>query len=61
VFRFNNRKDDNGDPLTDGDRFDAVMSKIVGKRITYAELIGKTNSAQLGSTETAGTGQETQC
>jgi transposase-like protein len=58
VFRFNNRKDENEDPLTDGDRFDAVMSKIVGKRITYAELIGKANPALLGSTETAGPGQE---
>jgi transposase-like protein len=61
VFRFNNRKDDNGDPLSDGDRFDAVMSKIVGKRITYAELIGKANPAQLGSTETAGPGQGATC
>lgn len=56
VFRFNNRKD-----LNDADRFDIVMSQIVGKRITYAELIGKVDPAQLGSTETAGTGTEATC
>jgi hypothetical protein len=34
AFRFNNRK------LTDAERFDSVMSQIVGKRLTYQELIG---------------------
>jgi transposase-like protein len=34
AFRFNNRK------LTDAERFDSVMSQIVGKRLTYEELIG---------------------
>ncbi len=36
AFRFNNRMD-----MNDGDRFIAVMSQIVGKRLTYKELIGK--------------------
>ena len=36
VFRFNNRKD-----ATDFDRFKLLLSQIVGKRITYAQLIGK--------------------
>src|SRR5579862_9266937 len=36
VFRYNNRKD-----LDDADRFIAIMSGIVGKRITYAEVTGK--------------------
>lgn len=36
AFRFNNRKCD------DVDRFRAMVSGIVGKRITYAELTGKT-------------------
>src|SRR5260370_41754732 len=36
AFRYNNRKD-----MNDGDRFDAVMSQIVGKRLTYKALIGK--------------------
>ena len=33
VFRFNNRK------KTDGQRFDQVMSQIVGRRLQYADLI----------------------
>lgn len=42
AFRFNNRKD-----MTDADRFDLAVRQIVGKRLTYAELTGKT-----GETET---------
>ena len=37
VFRFNNRL-----PMSDGDRFSYLVRKIVGKRLTYAELTGKT-------------------
>jgi hypothetical protein len=37
VFRYNNRK-----PMDDGDRFTYAMRKIVGKRLTWDELIGKT-------------------
>ncbi|HEV2381636.1 MAG TPA: IS1595 family transposase [Terriglobia bacterium] len=37
AFRFNNRKD-----MNDGDRFRLAMSKIVGKRLTYKQLTGKT-------------------
>ena len=36
AFRFNNRK-----PMDDELRFRLVMRKIVGKRLTYAELTGK--------------------
>ena len=36
VFRFNNRKD-----ATYFDRFKMLLSQIVDKRLTYAELIGK--------------------
>ncbi len=36
AFRYNNRG-----PMNDGDRFKYVMRKIVGKRLTYAELTGK--------------------
>lgn len=36
AFRFNNRG-----PMNDQNRFTYVMRKIVGKRLTYAELIGK--------------------
>ncbi len=36
AFRFNNRK-----PMDDAHRFTYLMRKIVGKRLTYAELTGK--------------------
>ena len=41
AFRFNNRK------MTDGERFGLAVSQIVGKRVTFAELTGKS-----GETET---------
>ncbi len=37
-FRYNERK------ATDAERFAMVMSQIVGKRLTYAELTGKTQT-----------------
>ena len=40
AFRFNNRL-----PLNDGDRFSYLVRKIVGKRLTYAELTGKTEES----------------
>jgi len=40
AFRFNNRK-----PMCDADRFSFLVRKIVGKRLTYAELTGKTEAA----------------
>jgi hypothetical protein len=36
VYRYNNRKG-----MNDGQRFDGVLSGVTGKRLTYAELIGK--------------------
>jgi len=36
AFRFNNRKD-----MNDADRFNAVLSQIVGKRLTWKELTGQ--------------------
>lgn len=44
AFRYNNRKD-----MNDGDRFTAAMKRIVGKRLTYAELTGKTTETETGS------------
>jgi transposase-like protein len=38
AFRFNERK------TTDGERFIGVASSVVGRRLTYAELTGKTES-----------------
>jgi transposase-like protein len=45
AFRFNNRY-----PMNDGDRFRYAMRKIVGKRLTYAELTGKTEAEELRPT-----------
>jgi transposase-like protein len=36
MFRFNNRKD-----INDAGRFEMVVSQLVGKRLTFAELTGK--------------------
>lgn len=42
-FRFNNRE------VSDVDRFATAMSQITGKRLTFAELTGKTETASQGS------------
>jgi hypothetical protein len=39
AFRFNNRLDH------DGERFVTVMQQILGRRLTYKELIGKTEES----------------
>jgi len=44
AFRFNNRATKDN-PLNDADRFTLAMSQIVGKRLTYQELTGKTEAA----------------
>jgi transposase-like protein len=44
AFRYNNRK-----PMDDGDRFRFLMRKIVGKRLTYAQLTGKEGLPQPGA------------
>lgn len=41
AFRFNNRRDANGIPLEDADRFDLAVRQIVGKRLTWTEVTGK--------------------
>jgi len=41
AFRFNNRKDADGNLLNDADRFDIAMSQVIGKRLTFAEVTGK--------------------
>jgi len=43
VFRYNHRKD--GDrKLNDSDRFAAVMAQVLGHRLTYSDLTGKSDS-----------------
>lgn len=41
AFRFNTRLDAEGEKISDGDRFTMAMKQIVGKRLTYKELIGE--------------------
>jgi transposase-like protein len=41
IFRFENRATKDN-PLNDADRFDLAVRQIVGKRLMYAELTGKT-------------------
>lgn len=41
AFRFNNRKDSDGEIRKDADRFDQLVLQIVGKRLTYSQLTGK--------------------
>jgi transposase-like protein len=43
AFRFNNRKAD------DVDRFELMCSQVAGKRLTYAELTGKTEAGAAGA------------
>ncbi len=40
AFRFNTRKDSDGEVITDAQRFDTIMAQAVGKRLTYEQLIG---------------------
>lgn len=40
AFRFNNRT------LTDGERFSMALSSVAGLRLTFTELIGRTNPAE---------------
>ena len=46
AFRFNNRG-----PMDDNNRFSFLMRKIVGKRLTYAELTGKTEAGTSAAEE----------
>jgi len=41
MFRYNNRLDENGNKRTDAERFSLIVSQIIGKRLTYAEVTGK--------------------
>jgi hypothetical protein len=45
IFRYNNRATKDN-PLNDSDRFDLAVRQIVGKRLTYAELTGKTDDSR---------------
>jgi hypothetical protein len=51
TFRYNNRKD-----MNDGQRFTLAMSQVFGKRLTYDQLTGKSESPHH---ETTGTRETT--
>lgn len=46
AFRYNNRAT-RENPLNDADRFQLALSQIVGKRLTYDQLTGKTGGVRL--------------
>lgn len=46
AYRYNQRKDEDGEKLTDFDRFKLACSQIVGKRLTWNQLTGKDGDAQ---------------
>jgi len=46
AFRYNHRKDRDGNKLNDCERFSIALSQVVGKRITYKELTGKERQAE---------------
>jgi transposase-like protein len=41
AFRFNSRKNEDGEKINDGARFSAVLSQIVGKRLTWKTLTSR--------------------
>lgn len=47
AFRYNTRKDSEGERLSDADRFHSVCRQVVGRRLTWSRLTGKTESAPL--------------
>jgi hypothetical protein len=51
VFRYNHRKD-GARKLTDSDRFAAVMTQVLGRRLTYSDLTGKSQSPHHATTGT---------
>ena len=46
AFRFNNRKHEDGSPMTDAERFSLAITKAIGKRLTWNELTGKVSPTQ---------------
>jgi transposase-like protein len=51
VFRYNNRKRDDGTPITPSERFALALPQFANKRLTYAELTGKTEESALQTPE----------
>jgi len=47
VFRYNSRKHDDGTKITAAERFELALPQFANKRLTYAELTGKTEQAAI--------------
>ena len=47
AFRFNNRKDDRGNKMHDGQRFELALSQVAGKRLTFKEVTGKVGETKF--------------
>ena len=52
AYRFNTRKNDFGNKISDAARFADAMSRIGGHRLTYAQLTGKSDSPRHDPTGT---------
>ena len=50
AWRYNHRKRD-GAKLPDSERFQMLLSQIIGKRLTFAEVTGKTKDARNATPE----------
>ena len=50
AYRYNQRKDEDGAPLSDFDRFKLACSQVVGKRLTWDVLTGKEQDPQTRRT-----------
>jgi alkyl sulfatase BDS1-like metallo-beta-lactamase superfamily hydrolase len=48
AFRFNNRGSKEA-PIHDGERFNDILFHVLGKRLTYAEVTGKTDTTDSNS------------
>ena len=57
AFRYNTRKDENGNKIKDAARFAEAMSQVLGKRLTYSELTGKSDSPHHPATGTGETAE----
>ncbi|MGB2603750.1 MAG: IS1595 family transposase [Candidatus Sulfotelmatobacter sp.] len=51
VFRYNTRKHADGSTITDAERFAMALPQFANKRLTYAELTGKTEDATQATPE----------
>jgi hypothetical protein len=51
VFRYNTRKHDDGTKITPVERFTLALPQFAGKRLTYAELTGKTEEDAVATPE----------